>query len=115
MAFRASRRSDMPLAISLIAALGVWTSSWNSGSLMARSSWVSRGRFGGGVAAVGCEDLDQCGDQREVSVLGVLGVRSVWGGGPVGRVVIVALSGASVSGSSAAHHPRPRISFTAVS
>ena len=41
------------LAISLIAALGVWTSSWNSGSLIARSSWVPRDRLGGGVAAVG--------------------------------------------------------------
>jgi len=26
----------------------------------------------------GCEDLDQRGDQRDVSVVGVFGVRSVW-------------------------------------
>ena len=43
------------------------------GALWARSSWVSRGRFGGGVATVGGEDLDQGGDQRDVPVLGVLG------------------------------------------
>src|SRR3954452_3502170 len=114
MALRASGRSDMPLAISLIAALGYGRRAGTGGRSWARSSWVPRGRLGGGVAAVGGEALDQRGDQREVSVLGVLGIRSVGRGGPVGQVLIVAVGGTSVSGSSAAHHPLPRISFTAV-
>ena len=54
--------------------------------------WVTSIR----VVAVCREDLDQCGDQREVLVLGVVRIRPERWDGQVGQVPIVAADGQRV-------------------